>query len=141
MTKYILPIFFTLVVSMNAFPYSFVGEGEPGPIFEKDIWWLKDIGLEVKSKNIDFEPDNNYKEVLFKLGKSPFLEKASSVNLVLMEGDELIAVIKEPNLGAERVFSVVITKDTSIVIIIRVSKENEILDVGTYRVAIKNGEK
>lgn len=66
MNKYILLPFLMLVLAIDVFAYSFVGEGKPEPVFDRDLNWLLDIGLEVKIRDISFEPDSDYREISFK---------------------------------------------------------------------------
>ena len=140
MNKYILLPFLMLVLAIDAFAYSFVGEGKPEPVFDKDLNWLLDIGLEVKVRDISFEPDSDYREISFKVTKSKFLSEASSVNLVFLRGEEIFAIIKEFDLDSARSFSANISKDTLMVILITVDEKNQILDVGTYRVVLPQFE-
>ena len=43
MNKYILLPFLMLVLAIDAFAYSFVGEGKPEPVFDKDLNWLSAV--------------------------------------------------------------------------------------------------
>jgi len=129
--------FLALMISMDAFSYSFPEQGKPSLIFDKDVNWLLNIGLEIKTKNIDFESDIDYKEMSFKIIESAYLREASNVNLVFLEGEEIVAIIKEFDLDSAISFSVRVKKDTLVGVVVIVSNENMLLDVGTYRIVIE----
>ena len=112
MNKYIVIPFLILIYSMDTFAYSFVGEGKSDPTFDKDLDWLLNIGLEIKIEDLSFEPDSDYREVFFKITESEGVRNASSINLVILKGEEVLAIIKEFDLSSARSFSVSVSKDT-----------------------------
>jgi len=141
MKKYTLLPLLIMALAIDVFAYSFVGEGKPGPVYDRGLNWLLDKGVDIKIKDINFEPDSEYREIFFKVSELNILNNASSINLILLKGEDIIAIIKRFDLSYERSFSVNISKDALVVILIEVDMENDYLDIGTYRVTVHDLEK